>query len=112
MLFEAPIPAMRVSLGVILPTAIVLAGVTGFLLSRVLKTHKMRPMTGVEGMVGKIGTVLVAVDPHGTVLVNGEYWDAQSDGATIPVGASVRVVAVGDKQVDVEPAGEAGEGSE
>jgi membrane-bound serine protease (ClpP class) len=111
MLFESPIPAMRVSLGVILPTALVLAGVTGFLLSRVLKTHKMRPMTGVEGMVGKIGTVLSDIDPVGKVLVNGEYWDARTSGAAIPSGASVRVVAVGDKRIDVEPADNAGEGS-
>lgn len=111
MLFESPIPDMRVSLGVILPTAIVLAAVTSFLLSRVLKTHRMRPMTGVEGMVGKIGTVLADIDPIGKVLVNGEYWDARSSGAVIPAGASVLVVAVGDKQIDVKPAAEAGEGS-
>ena len=111
MLFESPIPDMRVSLGVILPTAIVLAAVTSFLLSRVLKTHRMRPMTGVEGMVGKIGTVVVDIDPVGKVLVNGEYWDARASGAVIPAGSSVRVVAVGDKRIDVEPAGEAGEGS-
>ena len=111
MLFDSPIPDMRVSLGVILPTAIVLAAVTSFLLSRVLKTHKMQPMTGVEGMVGKIGTVLADIDPIGKVLVNGEYWDARASGAVIPAGNSVRVVAVGDKQIDVEPAAEAGEGS-
>lgn len=111
MLFDSPIPDMRVSLGVILPTAIVLAAVTSFLLSRVLKTHKMRPMTGVEGMVGKIGTVLADIDPVGKVLVNGEYWDARASGAVIPAGNSVRVVAVGDKQIDVEPAADAGEGS-
>jgi membrane-bound serine protease (ClpP class) len=111
MLFETPIPAMRVSLGVILPTALVLAGVTGFLLSRVLKTHRLRPLTGVEGMVGKIGTVLSDIDPLGKVLVNGEYWDARTSGPAIPSGASVRVVAVGDKQIDVVPAESAGEGS-
>ncbi len=111
MLFETPIPDMRVSLGVILPTAVVLAAVTSFLLSRVLKTHRLQPMTGVEGMVGKIGTVLADIDPRGKVLVNGEYWDARTSGGAIPAGSSVRVVAVGDKQIDVEPADEAGEGS-
>jgi len=111
MLFDSPIPDMRVSLGVILPTDNVLAAVTSFLLSRVIKTHRMQPMTGVEGMVGKIGTVLADIDPIGKVLVNGEYWDARTSGAVIPAGASVLVVAVGDKQIDVKPAAEAGEGS-
>jgi membrane-bound serine protease (ClpP class) len=111
MLFEAPIPDMRVSLGVVLPTAVVLAAVTGFLLSRVVKAHRSRPMTGTEGLVGELGTALGDLDPVGKVRVHGEYWDARSTGGAIPDGARVRVLAVGVKQIDVEPAGGAGEGS-
>lgn len=109
MLFDAPIPDMRVSLGVILPTALVLAAVTGFLLNRVLNAHRSRPMTGVEGLVGEIGTVLSDLDPAGKVLVHGEYWDARAAGQAIPAGAQVRVLSVGHKQIEVEPAEPAGE---
>lgn len=109
MLFDAPIPDMRVSLGVVLPTAVILAGVTGFLLNRVLRAHRSRPMTGVEGLVGEIGTVLSDLDPVGKVLVHGEYWDARAAGQDIPAGAQVRVLSVGHNQIDVEPAGPAGE---
>jgi membrane-bound serine protease (ClpP class) len=112
MLFDAPIPAMRVSLGVILPTAIVLAGVTAFLLNRVVRAHRLRPMTGEEGLVGEVGTALSDLDPTGKVLVHGEYWDARSTGAPIASGARVRVVAVGSKHIDVEPVTAAGEGSQ
>ena len=104
MLFDAPIPDMRVTLGVVLPTALVLAAVTGFLLNRVVKAHRSRPMTGIEGLVGEIGTVLSDLDPAGKVLVHGEYWDALTSGPTIVAGTAVRVVAVGQKQIDVEPA--------
>jgi membrane-bound serine protease (ClpP class) len=111
MLFEAPIPDMRVSLGVVVPTALVIAGVTGFLLSRVLKAHRKQVLTGEEGMIGKIGKALDELAPEGTVLVHGEYWDARSTGAAIPEGAAVRVMAVGHRRIDVEPAEDAGEGS-
>jgi membrane-bound serine protease (ClpP class) len=110
MLFDAPIPAMRVSLGVILPTAIVLAGVTAFLLNRVVRAHRLRPMTGEEGLVGEVGTALNDINPTGKVLVHGEYWDARSVTTAIASGARVRVVAVGSKHIDVEPVTAAGEG--
>ena len=112
MLFDAPIPAMRVSLGVILPTAIVLAGVTAFLLNRVVRAHRLRPMTGEEGLVGEVGTALSDINPTGKVLVHGEYWDARSVTTAIASGARVRVVAVGSKLIDVAPATAAGEGSQ
>jgi len=112
MLFDAPIPDMRVSLGVVLPTAIVLAGVTAFLLNRVLRAHRAQPMTGEEGLVGEVGTALSEINPTGKVLVHGEYWDARSTAVPIASGARVRVVAVGSKRIDVEPVSVAGEGSQ
>jgi len=111
MLFDAPIPDMAVSLGVVLPTAVVIAGVTAFLLNRVVRAHRLRPMTGPEGMIGEVGTALSDIDPTGKVLVHGEYWDARSASGAIASGARVRVVAVNSKQIDVEPVMAAGEGS-
>jgi membrane-bound serine protease (ClpP class) len=102
MLFDAPIPDMRVSLGVVLPTAALMAIVTGFLLSRVVKLHRQRPLTGSEGLVGERGTVLDALDPDGKVKVHGEYWDARSVGAPVAAGEDVRVVAVVGRRIDVE----------
>jgi len=112
MLFDAPIPDMRVSLGVVLPTAVVLAGVTAFLLNRVVRAHRAQPMTGEEGLVGEVGTALSDIDPTGKVLVHGEYWDARTTSGAIASGSRVRAVAVGSKQIDVEPVTSAGEGSQ
>lgn len=114
MLFEAPIPDMRVSLGVVLPTAVVLAGVTAFLLNRVVRAHRLRPLTGEEGLIGEIGTALSDIDGTGTgkVRVHGEYWDARSGVGAIAAGSRVRVLAVGPKRIEVEPVAAAGEGSE
>ncbi len=104
MLFDSPIPDMRVSLGVILPTAITVAAACIFLLSRVLKAHQQRPVTGVEGMIGEIGKALGAIGETGKVLVHGEYWDARSDAGEIPAGAAVRVTAIEGRRLAVSAA--------
>ena len=111
MLFEGPIPAMRVSLGVVLPTAVVVAVLTGFLLTRVLWAHRQRPMTGREGLVGEEGRTLDELAPDGKVMVHGEYWDARAVGPRIPGGSQVRVVTVGDRRIDVVAFDDTEEGS-
>ncbi len=111
MLFDGPIPAMRVSAGVVLPTAVVVASLTGFLLTRVLKAHKERPMTGTEGLVGEVGRVIGELAPEGKVVVHGEYWDARSVGGNVAVGNKVRVVKVFDRGLDVAALDDSAEGS-
>jgi len=114
MLFDGPIPDMRVSLGVALPTAVLIAATTIFLLNRVLVAHRAQVMTGRAGMVGEIGKALNNLDPDGKVLVHGEYWDARATGGRIDIGSDVRVEAVSDRRIDVtcvEPAVAPVEGS-
>ena len=110
MLFNGPIPDMRVSMGVVLPTAVVVAAVTGFLLSRVLRVHRERPMTGREGLVGEEGRAINELAPDGKVAVHGEYWDGRSMSGTIAAGNKVRVVAVHDRRIDVVAVGDDEEG--
>jgi membrane-bound serine protease (ClpP class) len=111
MLFDGPIPAMRVSMGVVLPTAIVVAFLTVFLLTRVLKAHSQRPMTGSDGLVDEIGRAIGAIEPEGKVAVHGEYWNARNIGSPIADGDRVRVVAVRDGWIDVVAVGDTEKGS-
>ena len=111
MLFNGPIPAMRVSMGVVLPMAVLVSVLTGFLLTRVLRVHRQRPITGYEGMIGDVGRAIGDLAPDGKVAVHGEYWDGRSVGGTITAGSSVRVVAVHDRRVDVVAEGDGEEGS-
>lgn len=104
MLIDSPIPSMRVSLAVVLPAALVVATVVIFLLTRVLRIHRTKPITGVEGLVGEVGEVAVTLAPDGKVFVHGEYWQARA-ATRIEVGAPVRVVRVEGRQLVVEPAG-------
>ncbi|MFI5167389.1 MAG: nodulation protein NfeD [Thermoanaerobaculales bacterium] len=104
MLIRSPFPALRVGLTVVLPTALAVAFVVIFLLTRVLKTQKRQPITGTEGMIGELGEVAIALEPDGKIFVHGEYWDATSRVA-LQAGAAVRVVRVDGKRLEVEPAG-------
>jgi membrane-bound serine protease (ClpP class) len=104
MLIRSPFPALRVGLAVVLPTAVAVAFVVIFLLSRVLRSHREQPLTGAEGLAGEIAEVAVALGPDGKVFVHGEYWDAFSR-SPVPVGGKVRVVRVVGKRLEVETAG-------
>ncbi len=111
MLFDAPIPDMRVSLGVVVPTALLTAGVMVFLLSRVLRIHQRRPLTGADGLVGEIGVALSDLAPEGKVKVHGEYWNARSEPGPVEAGARVRVVAVAGRHLEVEAVADVAEGN-
>ena len=103
MLFDGPVPAMRVSLGVVLPTALLVALVTVALLSRVIRAHRRPAMTGSEGLIGEVGRALSALAPAGKVAVHGEYWDARTTGEEVAAGAEVAVVAIEGRRLLVAP---------
>ncbi len=103
LLFDTPIPAMRVDLWLVLPTALFLALVVGFLLQRVIAAHRERPVTGSDGLVGEVGEVRGVTDRSCTVLVHGEYWQAQCPVQTVTEGSRVRVTKVDGMTLFVEP---------
>ena len=59
----------------------------------VFKSQKKKPTLGMEGLLGEIGEVKVALNPTGKIFVHGEYWNAEGDGE-IALGEKVRVVGV------------------
>jgi membrane-bound serine protease (ClpP class) len=103
MLIRSPFSALRVGLAVVLPTAVAVAFIVIFLLSRVLRSRREQPLTGAEGLVGETADVAVALGPDGKVFVHGEYWDAFSH-VPVPEGGKVRVVRVVGRRLEVEPA--------
>ena len=78
----------REALAARLPDAVVV--VLGYL---VFKSQKRRPTLGLEGLLGEIGEVKVALNPAGKIFVHGEYWNAEGDGE-VGAGEKVRVVGV------------------
>jgi membrane-bound serine protease (ClpP class) len=64
--------------------------------------RRRQPLTGAEGMVGKVVQVRRWSGREGTVSVDGELWQARSR-APLAAGDEARVVAVSNLTLRVEP---------
>ena len=78
MLVKSPFGAMRISLKVILPFVISIAGITIFLLGTVLRTHIKKIKTGKEGLIGQTATAIGPFKNRGKIFVHGEIWQARN----------------------------------
>ncbi len=101
MLIDSPVPAMKVSLSMIIP--LVLFTATFFLFSMYLyyKAQKRKPFTGIEGFIGAIGTARTDVNKSGKINIHGEIWSAYSDEA-VASGESVEVISVTGLKVKIK----------
>jgi len=62
------------------------------------------PTVGREGMVGRLGTAEVPIDPDGIAMIDGARWRARTNRATpIAAGDPVRVVEIDGLVLEVEP---------
>jgi membrane-bound serine protease (ClpP class) len=93
MLFESPTEYMRVSLSVIIPAVLVSAGFFIFAVTKAIKARLTKPTTGMEGLIGEIGTASTPIVPEGKISVHGEFWNAMSD-QKIEAGEKVQVIGV------------------
>lgn len=103
MLIDSPAYFMRVSLRYILPVVLTTAGLTVFLVSIVVRSHRTKVTTGLEGLVGEIGTAETDLSQgaEGTVYVHGEIWNAQTNHA-LQKGDKVKVKSVQGMMLFVE----------
>ncbi|MCK6528919.1 nodulation protein NfeD [Myxococcota bacterium] len=107
LLFDTPGSGVRVDVGVLAGVAVavgVAAATIGVLVARAYRTPIR---TGMEGMIGQLGTVTRAFMPagtgfSGTLFARGEYWTGWA-AAPLEAGARVRVIAMEGLQVTVEP---------
>jgi membrane-bound serine protease (ClpP class) len=80
MLFESPLPFLKLSLSVIIPAAIVTALFFVLTFRLAYKAYKRKPVTGAEGLIGLEGVAKTDITPGGgMVVVHGEFWSAYSD---------------------------------
>jgi membrane-bound serine protease (ClpP class) len=76
LLVDGPIPEMRVKIWTALAVAIPLGLITVFLMSVALRARRNKVVTGEQGLVGEVGTVVSALTPAGKVLLRGALWNA------------------------------------
>jgi len=93
MLIDSPVPFMRISLSVIIPSVIFTAAFFLVAVGFGIRAQRRKVTTGTSGLVGEAGMARSDVSDEGRVFVHGEHWNAYSD-APIEQGAQVRVVHV------------------
>ena len=106
MLFDSPIEAMRLSLWVVIPAAVVMAVFMVGALYLIIRLGKRRMVSGNEGLIGQVVIVEDDSDAAGKgarVFIEGEHWSAVSAGP-IKRGEKVRVLSVAGLVVTVEKA--------
>jgi membrane-bound serine protease (ClpP class) len=101
MLFDSPVPFLRASFTVIIPTVLATAGFFIFVLAAALKAQLAKPTTGAEGIAGEIGVAKTRLSPEGKVFVHGELWDAYSDDAIEP-DEKIRILKTDGLRLKVE----------
>ncbi len=94
----------RVDLAIVLPAVAMTLSVVGFLTFKTISLRRAPVRTGSVSLVGKNARVVRALpesEEAGTVLIEGEYWDAYGAPGAAP-GETVRVVGVEGLKLRVE----------
>ena len=94
LLFDAPIPSLRVHWLVVALAALATLGFFMVVVRGVTRSRQPRPTTGEEGMVGAQGVARSELSPVGHVFVQGGLWRAQAEEGSIPEGTAVEVLSV------------------
>jgi membrane-bound serine protease (ClpP class) len=94
MLFDTPPVYPGLSLWVVLPVTLLIAGFFAFVVAAAVRTLSLAPYSGREGLLHKVGVAHSAIDDKGgKVFVAGELWDAYSE-QPIAKGEEVEVMAL------------------
>jgi membrane-bound serine protease (ClpP class) len=101
LLFESPIPALRVSLKVMIPTIIIVSLFFIAIIGLAVKAQMRKPATGVEGMVGAKGRAVTPIHEDGKVFIKGEYWNAYSS-EMIEEGENIEIVGMKGLKLEVK----------
>jgi len=87
-------PLFQVDPWLIAVVTIFFGGLFAFIISSVVRAHRRQASTGQEELIGKTATVKIALNPEGTVIVEGERWKAVSEAGHINPGEEVLITRV------------------
>ncbi|HEY40316.1 MAG TPA: nodulation protein NfeD, partial [Dehalococcoidia bacterium] len=82
-------PLFQVNPWLVGTIAFIIAAAIGFIITRVVVSHRRQPATGWEELIGKTAVVKAALTPEGMVLYKGERWTAVSEEGRIELDEKV-----------------------
>jgi len=103
LLFDSPIPMMRVSVSLVAGLSITTAAITIFLVRAVVRSHQRKVLSGKEELIGEEGVVYseTVSEKGGKVFVHGEIWNARAE-EKIKKDEKIKVVALKDLSMKVK----------
>ncbi len=93
MLIDTSVPELRIHWSTALAVTVPFALITSFLLTIAVRARRNKVVTGAGAMVGQLGTAVGELNPGGTVMVRGEYWNAVAP-SHVAAAAPVRVMRI------------------
>jgi membrane-bound serine protease (ClpP class) len=102
MLFDVRDPTYRVALSLILSMSVITLTFIFIVLTLAMKSHKKKIVSGLEGLIGKEGMVLMSSNEQLRVMVLGEIWNAKST-SILNVGEKIKVTHVHGLELTVVP---------
>ncbi len=97
-------PFMKIPWVSIISLALFSAAFFAFIIAKVIRAQKRKPLTGMEALIGQIGEARTNLDPRGLVYVEG-IWQAEALDPPIPAGTQVEVVGYRGLRLYVRKAG-------
>jgi membrane-bound serine protease (ClpP class) len=85
---------MQVSRPLIAGVVLALVCFFVFALGAIVKGHRRKVVTGIQGMIGRICEVRTPLSPEGTVFAEGSLWTAECMDGTAGAGEKVEIVEV------------------
>jgi membrane-bound serine protease (ClpP class) len=93
MLIDTSVPELRIHWSTALAVTVPFALITSFLFTIALRARRNKVVTGQGAMVGQVGVAVGELNPRGTVMVRGEYWNAVAP-SHVAADAPIRVTRI------------------
>lgn len=101
-----------ISVFIIIGVTFLIAFVLSIVIWFLVRTKKKKVFTGMEGLIGKKGKVVKALNPEGLIFIGGEYWIAKSISGEISEDKEVIVKGHEGLKLKVVPVEDTGEKDE
>ncbi len=93
-----------ISLGLLLGLMAALGVLFLFVFRKSYQARRLKPVTGMQGLIGRTATARTELDPNDLVFVEGERWEATSEGGPIHAGERTIITALDGLRVRVKKA--------
>jgi len=84
----------EIDLWLVILAGICIVALIAFVINRSVRAHRNQASAGKEEMVGKAAEVMTALEPRGTVFIQGERWAAVSETGRVEPGEEVTISRV------------------